>query len=401
MHYNLSLGWLAVCALCAVLCLTAATDVDSADSGSAKRVLMISTGNRFAPGFSLAEQSALETLRQLESGQMEFYSESLDIVRFPSESYHRLFRNYLSEKYVDDRPDIVILIYLGNLSIAEKLLKELFPGVPVVVIGLTEEEISVDQLGAHISGLAQRSDPRGTIELIRRLQPETRRIVVIGGTAEVDTHVISRAQEAARSLTGRIEFDFWTNRPMTEIRNAVRSLAPQTAILFTRMFRDGAGRAFNSAQAAQLIAESANVPVYVMTDTMLGTGAVGGSVADVAALARRAGEFAHRVLGGAAPNSLPFEIRTDGVPMFDWRALKRWGISESRLPPDSVVRFRPQSMWEQYRWYIIGALIILSIQAAMIAALLLHRARRRRAEAELRESHQFMELAVSAGEIGK
>src|SRR6266498_5005199 len=96
MHYNLSLGWLAVCALCAVLCLTAATDVDSADSGSAKRVLMISTGNRFAPGFSLAEQSALETLRQLESGQMEFYSESLDIVRFPSESYHRLFRNYLS-----------------------------------------------------------------------------------------------------------------------------------------------------------------------------------------------------------------------------------------------------------------------------------------------------------------
>ncbi len=400
MHYNLSLGWLAVCALCAVLCLTAATDVDSADSGSAKRVLMISTGNRFAPGFSLAEQSALETLRQLESGQMEFYSESLDIVRFPSESYHRLFRNYLSEKYVDDRPDIVILIYLGNLSIAEKLLKELFPGVPVVVIGLTEEEISVDQLGAHISGLAQRSDPRGTIELIRRLQPETRRIVVIGGTAEVDTHVISRAQEAARSLTGRIEFDFWTNRPMTEIRNAVRSLAPQTAILFTRMFRDGAGRAFNSAQAAQLIAESANVPVYVMTDTMLGTGAVGGSVADVAALARRAGEFAHRVLGGAAPNSLPFEIRTDGVPMFDWRALKRWGISESRLPPDSVVRFRPQSMWEQYRWYIIGALIILSIQAAMIAALLLHRARRRRAEAELRESHQFMELAVSAGEIG-
>jgi hypothetical protein len=80
------------------------------DGGRAKRMLMISTGNRFAPGFAVAEQSALDTLRQLESGQMEFYSESLDIVRFPSESYHRLFRNYLSEKYVDDPPDIVILI---------------------------------------------------------------------------------------------------------------------------------------------------------------------------------------------------------------------------------------------------------------------------------------------------
>jgi PAS domain S-box-containing protein len=396
-------GALALNVLCTLICLTAAARVHGADGAQeerAKRVLMISTGNRFAPGFSLAEQSALETLRQLESGQMEFYSESLDIVRFPSESYHRLFRNYLSEKYVDDRPDVIILIYLGNLSIAEKLLKELFPGVPVVVIGLTEEEISAGQLGAHVSGFAQRSDPRGTIELILRLQPETRRIVVIGGTAEVDTHVISRAREAARSLTGRIDFDFWTNRPMTEIRNAVRSLPPQTAILFTRMFRDGAGRAFNSAQAAQLIAESANVPVYVMTDSMLGTGAVGGSVADVAALARRAGELAHRVLGGAAPNSLPFEIRTDGVPMFDWRALKRWGISESRLPPGSVIRFRPQSVWEQYRWYIIGAFILIAIQTAIIADLLLHRARRRRAEAELRESHQFMELATKASKMG-
>jgi hypothetical protein len=32
---------------------------------------------------------------------------------------------------------------------------------------------------------------------------------------------------------------------------------------------------------------------------------------------------------------LPFEIRTETVPTFNWRALKRWGIDESRLPPGS------------------------------------------------------------------
>ena len=86
--------------------------------------------------------------------------------------------------------------------------------------------------------------------------------------------------------------------------------------------------------------------------------------------------------------------------MFDWRALKRWGISESRLPPGSVVQFKPQSMWEQYHWYIIAALIIIGLQAAMIADLLLQRCRRRRVEAELRENQQLMELAASAGELG-
>jgi PAS domain S-box-containing protein len=383
-----------------MVCLTGPTDTRGADSRSAKRVLIVSTGSTFAPGFTLAAQTAADTLRQLESGPLELYSESLDIVRFPSDSYSRLFRNYLGEKYVDYPPDLVLLIYVGNLALAEKLLEELFPGVPVVVAGLTEEEISPAQPGTHLTGLAQRSDPRGTIELVLRLQPETRRIVVIGGTAEVDTQVTSRAQEAARSLTRRIDFDFWTNRPMSEMTQAVRSLPPQTAILFTRMFRDGAGQPFNSTQAVKLIAESANVPVYIMTSTLLGSGAVGGSVVDVAALARRAGELAHRVLSDATPKSLPLEIRTDGVPTFDWQALQRWGISEARLPPGSMIRNRPRSVWARYQWYIVGAVFIIALQAAMIVELLVQRARRRRVEAKLRENHQFMELATKAGKLG-
>jgi len=383
-----------------MVCLTVTTDIHGADNSRSRRVLIVSTGSNFAPGFTHAAETVADTLRQLESGPLELYSESLDIVRFPSGSYSRLFRNYLSEKYIDYPLDLILLIYVGNLGLAEKLLKELFPGVPIVVIGLTEEEISPGQLGTHLTGLAQRSDPRGTIELVLRLQPETRRIVVIGGTAEVDTQVTSRAQEAARSLTRRIDFDFWTNRPMSEMTQAVRSLPPQTAILFTRMFRDGAGQPFNSTQAVKLIAESANAPVYIMTSTLLGSGAVGGSAVDVAALARRAGQLAHDILSGVAPESLPFEIRTDGVPMFDWPVLKRWGISEARLPPDSMIRNRPRSVWAQYRWYIIGALIIMTMQATMIVDLLVQRARRRRAESKQRETQEIMELAASAGELG-
>jgi len=70
------------------------------------------------------------------------------------------------------------------------------------------------------------------------------------------------------------------------------------------------------------------------------------------------------------------------------------------LPLGSVVRFKPPSIWEQYRWYIIGTLAIVAIQALLIVGLLLHRARRRRAEASLRESQEFMELSTSAGELG-
>jgi signal transduction histidine kinase len=237
--------------------------------------------------------------------------------------------------------------------------------------------------------------------LILRLQPETRRIVVIGGTAEVDRSVIDRVKDAARSFTGRGEFDFWENRSMAELRQAVAALPPQTAILVSRMFRDGAGQAVISTQVGQSIAQWANVPVYVMTDLALGTGAVGGSVGSIEAFGKRAGELALLILTGTAPASLPFEIRTNSVPMFDWRALKRWGISESRLLPNSIVRFRQPSVWEQYRWYILGALFIFALQGAMIGSLLLQRTRRRRAELELQRNREELAHVARVSTVGE
>jgi PAS domain S-box-containing protein len=389
----------AVPALCALFIFAAVTRASSADSDRPKRVLIISTGSRLAPGFMLVDQQLTQALAKIPT-PIETYAENLDIGRFPTERFGRIFSEYLTEKYAEQPPDLIILVYVGNLGIAGKLLQQIFPGTPVVVAGFTEEEVGTDQLGPLVSGVAQRVDPRATLDLILRLQPETRRIVVIAGTAEVDGHVLGRVKEAARSFAGRIEFDFWDNRPLAELRQAVAVLPAQTAILFARMFRDGSGRPVISAEMGRSIAQWANVPVYVMTETSLGTGAVGGSVASLEAFGKRAGELARFIITSNLPVSLPFEIRTESVPMFDWRALERWGISESRLPANSVVRFRPESLWEKYHWYILGAIFIILLQSAMIAELLLQHRRRRRMQAELREGRQLMELATSAGEVG-
>jgi signal transduction histidine kinase len=396
------LGCWAIYALCVIGCPIVTSAAHAAEAARGKRVLIISTGSRLSPGFALVDQGVLEALGKIPSGPVETYAENLDILRFPTERFQRIFTEYLTEKYAEQPPDLIILVFVGNLGIAGKLLQQLFPGTPVIVAGFTEEEVPLEQFGSLVSGIAQRVDPRGTLELIFRLQPEIRRIVVIGGTAAVDRSVLDRVKEAARGFAGRVEFAFWENRSMAELRQAVAALPPQTAILVSRMFRDGAGQAVISTQVGQSIAQWANVPVYVMTDLALGTGAVGGSVGSIEAFGKRAGELARLILTGTAPASLPFEIRTNSLPMFDWRALKRWGISESRLPPNSIVRFRQPSVWEQYRWYILGALFIFALQGAMIGSLLLQRTRRRRVELELqrnREELAHVARLSTAGEL--
>ena len=392
-------GWV-IGLLCLAIIVPASRNLSAAEGEHAKRVLFISTGSRFSVGFPILEQSILDRLRQLHPEPLEVYGEYLDVIRFPSESYQRLFRDFLRDKYADDPPDLIMLTYVGNLSVAEKVLNQLFPNIPAVAVGLTEEELSAKRGGSRLTGLAQRSDPVGTLELIRRLQPDIDRLLLIGGTAEVDRQVMSRAKQATRSFGERLEVEVWDNRSLSELLSAVTTLPPKTAIFFTRMFRDGAGRATLSANVAQSIAKVSNAPVYGMSDPMIGTGAVGGSMADVPSLGSRSAELAYRVLSGAEPEALPLEIITQGVPIFDWRALQRWGIPENRLPPNSVVRYRPQSLWEQYRWYVVAALAIFLAQAALIGDLLLQHRRRRRFEIELRENHQLMDLAASAGELG-
>ena len=67
-------------ALCTLGCLFLTNDGYASDVGRPKRVLIIATGSRLSPGFSLVDQGVLEELAKMPSGQYELYAENLDIV---------------------------------------------------------------------------------------------------------------------------------------------------------------------------------------------------------------------------------------------------------------------------------------------------------------------------------
>ena len=103
-----------------------------------------------------------------------------------------------------------------------------------------------------------------------------------------------------------------------------------------------------------------------MDDVDLGRGTVGGYLISWEADGRAAATIAAKVLNGAKPQNIPI-VRNNNVYMFDWRAMRRWGLKEEDLPPGSTILFRELSAWERTKWYWIGALfIILSLSALAI-----------------------------------
>jgi signal transduction histidine kinase len=359
-------------------------------NSKAKRILMIFSEGKDMPGNVMLEQAVRAEMQKLSTNRIEFFTENLDASHFSDEGHYLLFQDYLGRKYAGQNLDLLMVFPSRDFTLAEALPAAVFPGLPVVFVTANEMEVprNLDRRG--ITGIIQRFDFRGTLGLILRLQPETRRVVVIGGTSEMDRLNLGRIEEVARSLDG-IEFDFWTNRPVAELSGAVKSMPENTVILLSTVQRDVTGQRFFMSQLAQMLAPSANAPMYVLGGWAVGSGAVGGAVVDPDDLGARAGLLASRVLGGTPTGGLPIEVATRGTPMVDWRAMRRWDISESRLPAGCTVRYRPRSLWEEHQSLILFTLVVFLAQAVTIAGLLAQRAWRRRAEAEI--LNQRTELA--------
>ena len=112
----------------------------------------------------------------------------------------------------------------------------------------------------------------------------------------------------------------------------------------------------------------------------MGRGIVGGPLMQIRKLGEDGAKAALRILKGEMPSAVKTPNVLYGAPIFDWRELRHWNISETLLPPDSIVQFREPNVWQRYRWQFIAVAIVLLAQAVAIAGLILERRRRRIAE---------------------
>src|SRR5206468_12076155 len=149
------------------------------------------------------------------------------------------------------------------------------------------------------------------------------------------------------------------------------------------MYVDGAGVSRGQDRTLAHVRAAANAPVFGLYASQLGKGVVGGRLVSAQEGAIRAAEVARTVLGGgdsvAQHGAQPLEL---AAPAYDWRELQRWGIPENRLPARSAILFKQPSLWEQYKLLVVVAVAVLVLQSALVAGLLIQRARRRRAEGE-------------------
>jgi PAS domain S-box-containing protein len=192
-------------------------------------------------------------------------------------------------------------------------------------------------------------------------------------------------RKTLRGGTNQLEIKYLADITRKDLMQKVARLPENSVILYMQFSRDSEGKNFVPLEILSDISRKVNAPAFGILDTYLGFGIVGGRLLSAEVQGRRCAEICLRILNGESPVDIVPE-RTRNIMMFDQRQLKRWSISEEKLPPESIVRYREFSIWQQYRWQIIGLIAFGLIQISIIILLWVQWVKRRHAEAKTHES---------------
>jgi signal transduction histidine kinase len=369
-------------------------------AGQVRRsVLLLDQGYVGSPWYDAYSNAFRSAFAGRAEERIAIQAEHLDFGHFSGPEHDDILRAYLLGKYRNAPINVIVAAGPKALEFALHVRGELGSNVPVV-FSIVDTATLARLRPSNATGHILQYTLRDQITSARALVPDLRHVALVGDPLETQSFMDEFRRELP-IFSAQLDFIDLTGLSLQDVKRRAAELPENTAIVYTAINVDGAGVSYVPRDALVAIAEVANRPIVIDSETMLGYGGTGGFVASPAALARQTAQLALRVLNGQDPSTIPASI-DELKPIFDWQQLKRWHVSEHRLPPGSEIYFREPTMWERYPGQIAFSIAVILVQAALIWILLQEHRRRRLAEVQSRQ--RMAELAhvnrfSTAGEL--
>lgn len=364
-------------------------------------VLLHSYGPNFKPWSDYAK-SLRQELEQKSPWPLDIQDFSVITARNRDQNGEAQFAEYLNALFSQRAPDIIVAFGAPAAAFVQRHRASLFPTAPMVLTAVDQRRVTAAALTENDTVVAVRLSIPLLFGNILQLLPDTKTIAVLIGNSPNERFWIDEMRRELEPLKDRVNVLFYNELSFDDALKQVASLPPNSGIFWTQPQVDVTGAVHEGERALRLLYSVAKAPIFSFDDAFFGTGIVGGPMTSVSDGARTTSEVVVRILGGEKPADIKTRPLEYGPPKFDWRQLQRWGIAESRLPPNSEIFFRESPVWQTYRWQIALVCAVILLQAALITRLLHEQRRRRHAEVQSRQ--RMSELAhvnrfSTAGEL--
>jgi ABC-type uncharacterized transport system substrate-binding protein len=266
------------------------------------------------------------------------------------DAYDAVYRR-LSETLAGDAPEAVVAEGPVAFAFARKYA-DLFPDAPLIFCAMARPDPEELAECGNCTGLSTANAVRENVDLIFAMRPQTRLVVAIADRTPGSARLMERVDLAMRPYLGRAQvmfpgFEAGDDRglDLQALGDTLASVPSMGAVLFLGFSEDRNGNPVSDEDLAALIRERAASPVYLISDALFGSGAVGGWMVSANRMGADAARVVLRVLRGEdAREMLPRPSRP--VLRFDGTALARFGLrapdkAEVVNPPAGKVEERP------------------------------------------------------------
>jgi PAS domain S-box-containing protein len=350
-----------------------------------KNVLVVfSTFERDPLPLQLIESSA----RARVQGPVNFSVTYLDYRRLDDDFYRESLAETLRREFRDVKPDVLVAASMQAIRFVVQYRDRMFPGVPIVFFGVSAGELEGQKMLPEMTGVTDSPAIRQTIDLAIRLHPDTTAVAIIADTpGKTEKYWVGVTHSELLRHQDKVKEIDIIGLPRQEMLEKIAALPPHTVALFELAPSNSTEPEIGAYDV--LAATARRVPTYSPFHTLcFNYGCLGGAYPDWQKDDLLTGDIAGRLLAGErAENILPVDTTNSQIQV-DWRELQRWHIPESALPTGSVILYRKPTFWEQHRQVLIAVIALSIALAVLMVALVRQRARKRKAEALLRESEK-------------
>ena len=364
----------------------------SQEEQDTQRVLIV---NSYHPGYTWSDDIMLGIRDVLGTQKnVELIIEYLDTKRHFEKSYFQQMKELFRQKYKSADIDLVITSDDNALDFILSIRKELFPDIPLIFCGIDHIEPERIANQETVYGIEEADSTLSTINLIQSIHPDIESITFIADETSTGKLMIDKVRQIESTHQNKIHFQYIVGMSVEELQSTLKNIPDNTVIFYLSFIRDKNGKILSIKDSMQLIADSANVPVYCSWGFQPETGVLGGNVLSGYKQGEISAKVGRRLLDGNSVEKIPVKQQAPLVYKFDYHAMNRFNIDEGILPQNSVIYNRPSSLYSEHKKLIWSTLFVILCLLAFIILLFLNIERRKKAETELRKAHGNLDQKV-------
>ena len=186
--------------------ILAGTNAAGQAPAPSQRVLVLYSDERLLPANIIMDEAIRATFAAGTKKRVEFYSEFLDLARFPGEEQQQRQRDFFRDKYRARPPDLVIAVSGGALVFLTEHRAELFAGTPIVYCSVAGDPHPDHLSDAKIGEVMVPDSVVSTLEMMLRLHPDTRQVAVVSGSGPRDRQFADVYRQEMAIFGNRVAF---------------------------------------------------------------------------------------------------------------------------------------------------------------------------------------------------